>query len=490
LAQNIRSERSVVIKEWRRTECETPSLDYANYLPEIERLRQIDDPNVAPYIGSFETPQGFCVVRAFVPGSSLAEIGQLAAVDIKFLGDVLLKVLGRLHRLDPSVIHQNIKAENIIIDSEDDELRVYLVDFGLDADRQRLGGNAFTPAECLFVLDRTPTTDLHSLGLALICALTGTVTTRSECLFDDKYRLKFAHLLSERPDPYFNAWLETMVEQNRDRRKINTRSNRHRAYESVFINSPKHDDKSAKFTKHDSVKSSKNKVKHKRPWLKLLLPLGLLLGLGLLVRQLLWPESQLLWSSEAEEPSPEQIAKSQELAKKARYMSSDIGRLLGQKECNRCNFDRQNFAKAELTGANVANSTFNGTNLERANLSLAILSDADLTGTNLSNANLQKSAFYGAKFVNTNLTGANLSNAKLLYAKLKGVSLQNANLTNSDLKFTELQYVNLSNADLTGADLSNADLSFSNLRNAKLTGAKLDGAILTGTTMPDGKIRP
>jgi uncharacterized protein YjbI with pentapeptide repeats len=210
---------------------------------------------------------------------------------------------------------------------------------------------------------------------------------------------------------------------------------------------------------------------------------GILLGLGLFgVRQFL--------VSDGDELSPAQIAKNQEIVKQAEFAASDRGKLLKEKRCTSCNLNYQNFAKAELSGAIVPQSSLIGANFANANLTLAIFQDADLSGANLSKANLQQAAFYGAQLTGANLAGANLTKAKLVYAKLKGSWLRDANLSSADLKFAEFQQVDLTNANLSGADLSNADLSYANLRHAKLTGAKLTATNLTGTTMPDGSIHP
>jgi uncharacterized protein YjbI with pentapeptide repeats len=473
LAREIESERLVVLKEWRPFNFDNQSLCYDRYLPEIERLQQLDHPNIPKYLKSFATETGFMVVREFQAGNSLADLGQLPPADIKLVGDGVLKILSDLHHLQPSVIHHNLKPENIIVDTEG-ELEFYLVDLALypERDGEIVRDGEFLPPEQLFDLDRIPASDLHSLGVSLISSLTGTSTSQAAHLFDDKYRLNFKHLVPEDTDPYVIAWLESMVEQNRDRRQVNIGSNRHRLASSIFS---EREQKGTGFMLP---------AKRQRKWWRWAVGIGSLLALGVLLRLFVFPDS------DSEELSPAQIAKNQEIAKQAEFVTSDRGRFITDKRCAGCNLNGLNFAKADLNGAIVPQSTFNGTNFEGANLSLAIFRDADLSGANLTKANLQKAAFYGTKFAKTNLMGANLSNAKLVYAKFNNSSLRDANLTNADLKFAELQYVNLRNANLTGADLSNADLSFSNLRNAKLTGAKLTGTNFSGATMPDGSTRP
>jgi len=61
LARDINLARLVVIKQWRSSDCHTITSDYANYLPEIERLQQLDHLNMPRYLNSFATPTGFCI---------------------------------------------------------------------------------------------------------------------------------------------------------------------------------------------------------------------------------------------------------------------------------------------------------------------------------------------------------------------------------------------------------------------------------------------
>jgi uncharacterized protein YjbI with pentapeptide repeats len=470
LARDNNFNRLVVIKEWGYpSDLQTLSLDYANYLPEIERLQQLDHLNIPRYLNSFPTETGFCLVRAYQSGVSLAELGTLPPSDIKLVADAVLKILRDLHQLHPAIVHQNIKPENIIANTET-ELVLYLVDFGLQPDGEPHEISAtpgFIPPQPLAELGITPTADLYSLGVSLICLLTGTATSQAHSLFDRHYLLQFRHLLPANIDPKLVIWLETMVE----------------CLPQPLAIDPVSDDISA----HNSAKSTSaeiylafNQPKQKIRWLRWGIATSLVLGLGLLARQFL--------VSDEVELTPAQIARNQSLAKQAEFAASDRGKLLKEKRCIACNLDRQSFTKAELSGAVVPQSSLIGADFSNANLTLGIFQDADLSGANLSRANLRQAAFYGTNLSRANLIGADLSNAKLIYAKLKGASLRDANLSKADLKFAEFQQVDLRNANLTGADLSNADLSYANLQKAILVGAKLDGTILTGATMPDGSI--
>ncbi len=375
-----------------------------------------------------------------------------------------------------AVIHQNIKPENIIFISEP-TLKIYLVDFDLHPARSAsaaIGKPGFMSPAQLSDRSLTSTSDIYSLGVSLVCLLTGTATDRVHNLFDSNYRIQFQQLLPPNTDPQLIKSLEMMVEPQRQDRAVNP---------NTIVPVKSHRPSSNKALEElrmslDNVSAPKKKIN----WVKWAIGAAVLSGLGLGARLFIFPDDG--------EPSPAEIAKNQAIAAKANFAASDRGQLLKEKRCPNCNFSYQNFAKAELSGAIVSQSTFNGADFSRANMNLAIFKDADLSGANFTKANLQNAAFYGAKFMGTNLVGANLSNAKLVYAKLKGAWLRDANLSRADLKFAEIQQVDLTRANLTGADLSNADLSYTNLRSAILTDAKLEGTILTGATMPDGSTHP
>jgi uncharacterized protein YjbI with pentapeptide repeats len=462
----------VVIKEWRARAGNSLSLDYATYLPKIESLQKLDRPQIARYLNSFATLTGFCLVREYCPGVAVSELGTLPPADIKAIARAVLKILLYLQQLNPIVIHQNIKPENIIVDTSE-QLTVYLVDFGLkvagSSDRI-MDNSGFIAPEQRFNRQLTSATDIYSLGVTLICLLTGTPSAQASTLLDKNYRPEFRHLLTANLHPKFLAWLEKMVEPNYQRRYLDAASAR-----SPIAELP---------TERPQLKIRDFSPSAQGEWIKWGIAAGILIGLALILRQFVFTDT-----SESE-IDPADLARNQAITKQAVFEESDRGKLLKQKQCVSCNLSNQDFAKAELSGVSLDQSSLVGANFANANLSLAIFRDADLSQANFQTTNLRQAAFYGAKSIGTDFTGANLTKAKLVYAKFKGALLRKANLTNADLKFAELQQVDLTGANLSNADLSNADLSDANLRQANLTGANLVGAKLTGATMPDGLIHP
>jgi hypothetical protein len=135
--------------------------------------------------------------------------------DIKQIAIATLEIIAYLQSQKPPVIHRDIKPENLLID---DELNVYLVDFGF----ARLGGGniaassvvkgtmGFMPPEQMFNRELTKASDIYGLGITLICLLTGTKSADVGNLVDANYGIHFRHLVPPLQQGWMN-WLERMV---------------------------------------------------------------------------------------------------------------------------------------------------------------------------------------------------------------------------------------------------------------------------------------
>ena len=82
--------------------------------------------------------------------------------------------------------------------------------------------------------------------------------------------------------------------------------------------------------------------------------------------------------------------------------------------------------------------------------------------------------------VGHDLRGADLSGAALRRSIFDGADLEGANLSGSDLRDASLKRVNLKKAALDGADLRGARMIKANLGLSNLQGARLDGADMRG----------
>ncbi len=510
LAEVENSKIKVVIKEFRFADVDTDWSGFKAYEREIEVLKQLEHPRIPSYLTSFETPQGFCLVQEYKDAPSLAHENKFTPEQVKQIAISILEILVYLQKRQPQILHRDIKPENILVDKN---LNAYLVDFGFARVRNNeialssvaSGTPGFIPPEEYFGRDLTEASDLYSLGVTLICLLTGTPSVNVSKLIDDEYRFDFKSLPSEL-NPQFVQWLRKMVEPNVKNRFANA-SVALEALKAIPV-----------ILKSAKVKTLNNNLTFAQCCTIIL---GFWLGsTGIqILKELSISQQQqhqrLVRQEDQIEEQQTQIShllqeqkqfenritnqlnslqrqqgrtltklqeynrNRQELLKQ-RLRTRYLDRLQKTRECNNCNFQK----------ANLSNTQLESVSLKNANLQWSKLVNANLGRSNLKNANLAYASLDNGKFKDTNFQNANLTRAKLNNALLKNADLSNANL----------MYAKLNNADLRGADLrgakfrytklDGADLRGANLRYANLEGVNLSNVKLTGAIMPDGSKHP
>jgi serine/threonine protein kinase len=214
LAKNTNTQKLVVIKQFQFAQLGASWAEYEAYEQEIKVLQKLDRPGIPRYLDSFQTDSGFCMVQEYKNAES-AVARTFSPPDIKQIAIATLEILVDLQSQKPPIIHRDIKPENLLID---DELNVYLVDFGF----ARLGGGniaassvvkgtmGFMPPEQMFNRELTKASDLYGLGITLICLLTGTKSADVGNLVDANYGIHFRHLVPPLQQGWMN-WLERMV---------------------------------------------------------------------------------------------------------------------------------------------------------------------------------------------------------------------------------------------------------------------------------------
>lgn len=152
---------------------------------EARVLATLDHPAIPNYVDYFQvdTPDNrlFYIAQALAEGDTLAE--QVAAgahfgeTEVKRVAQDLLRVLKYLHRLNPPIIHRDIKPQNLI---RRDDGAVFLVDFGAVQAVYRqvatfgstvVGTYGYMAPE-QFRGQAYPATDLYGLGATLLYLLT------------------------------------------------------------------------------------------------------------------------------------------------------------------------------------------------------------------------------------------------------------------------------------------------------------------------------
>ncbi|HEY9611695.1 protein kinase domain-containing protein [Allocoleopsis sp.] len=198
--------------------------DLEFYQKKINELKRLSHPGIPRYLDLFKTTDSFYLVQEYKDAQSLDVSHEFTAQEIKQIAVSILEILVYLHNSSFSVIHGNIKPENVLLDNQ---LNVSLINGGLATERRKVGLNGkvgtcgFQAPEQLLHRQPTPPTDLYYLGVTLICWLTHTPSSEIHRLIDKQDRIKFQHLVPTWLSLGFINWLDTMVQPNRQERYPN-----------------------------------------------------------------------------------------------------------------------------------------------------------------------------------------------------------------------------------------------------------------------------
>ena len=177
LAEDLKSQRKVAIKQFQFTKSSLSWTIKDSLTREAKILEKLNHPRIPYYINSFDNDLGFCLVQEYKDALSLAEIRTFSPQQVKAIAISVLEILVYLQQQVPPIIHRDIKPANILVD---DDCNAYLIDFGFS----RIGGEdvsgssvvkgtpGFMPPEQLWGR-LTTASDLYSLGMTLICLLSG-----------------------------------------------------------------------------------------------------------------------------------------------------------------------------------------------------------------------------------------------------------------------------------------------------------------------------
>lgn len=99
---------------------------------EVKTLQCLNHPNIVKLFDFYETPDAFHICMEIVKGGELFDrITQkkfYSERDARDLVVILVKTVKHCH--DHCIVHRDIKAENLLMVSDDDDADVKLVDFG------------------------------------------------------------------------------------------------------------------------------------------------------------------------------------------------------------------------------------------------------------------------------------------------------------------------------------------------------------------------
>ena len=217
----------VVIKQFRFCTSNANWTEYRAIEREIDVLKQLNHPQIPRYLDHFDSGNGLCLVQEFKNAQPLSNPRSYTPEQIKKIAIQLLEILIYLQEktgyFEP-IYHRDIKPDNILLD---DQLKVYLIDFGLAKMGNREVNNSsifagtpiFIAPEQFLRKKLTKASDLYGLGLTLICLVTGINSDRISEL-QDQYndcKIRFKHLVPKL-SLQFISWLEKMVERDSKKR--------------------------------------------------------------------------------------------------------------------------------------------------------------------------------------------------------------------------------------------------------------------------------
>jgi serine/threonine protein kinase len=160
------------LKDWKSLEL---------FEREAKVLQGLSHPQVPPFVEYIQQDQSLCLVQGYIPGQSLDQRlekkGNLTPAQALDLALSVTEILVYLQGFSPPLIHRDIKPGNLILDAKD---RPFLIDFGAVRDTLTQGpkggstvvGTFGYMAPEQFQGRAYPATDIYSLGVTLIYALT------------------------------------------------------------------------------------------------------------------------------------------------------------------------------------------------------------------------------------------------------------------------------------------------------------------------------
>ena len=184
---------------------------------EIELLQGLQHRGIPKYLRAFFTESSYCVVQSYEDAETLASLSDFPLEGIKQVAVQVLEILIYLQNFYPPIVHQNIRPEHILIDSNFNH--IYLIGFEAILFRDRSDPIQLVAERCSFFAPEqwreqklTAATDLYGFGVTLICVLTGTQPTNVKTLYEN-VTLVFADRVPQ-IDLGLREWLEKLVKPN------------------------------------------------------------------------------------------------------------------------------------------------------------------------------------------------------------------------------------------------------------------------------------
>ena len=163
----------------------------ANFNREVEIMYKLNHPNIVKLYGHFEDEQYCYFIMQYIQNKSIYEViptpGSIP--DLKLVASImkdLLSAVYYLHNMKPTIIHRDIKPDNILLDKK---YKAYLTDFGWSnyiphfTRRTTICGTPlYLPPEMIEKKGHDETADLWCIGVVLFELVTGQTPFKGEKL--------------------------------------------------------------------------------------------------------------------------------------------------------------------------------------------------------------------------------------------------------------------------------------------------------------------
>ncbi len=167
--------------------------DKYNLINEIKRFKKLNHPNIVKHIEAYEVNTGSSDIHGkpiayhvgileYANNGTLADLLKKGTPDYRIIEDLakdIIEGLAYLH--SENIIHRDLKPTNILLFSEGEKLRAKITDFGIAkrtdataASTQLVGTVEYMAPEFFSTGNITPASDVWSVGVMLLEALTGT----------------------------------------------------------------------------------------------------------------------------------------------------------------------------------------------------------------------------------------------------------------------------------------------------------------------------
>jgi serine/threonine protein kinase len=225
LAQDLQQEQELVVVKLLAFGGNVQWEDLKLFEREANVLKQLNHPQIPKYRDYFaidDRSLWFGLVQEYIQGDCLRDVVieglKFSEAQVKQIAIAILEILIYLHELNPPVLHRDIKPSNLILVREQDQQwKIYLVDFGAAQDRASAEGKSFTvvgtygyaPIE-QYGGRAVAASDLYALGATLIYLLTG--ISPADLPQDDNGKMLFGDRTSI--SSHLRKWIQKLVEPN------------------------------------------------------------------------------------------------------------------------------------------------------------------------------------------------------------------------------------------------------------------------------------